>query len=59
LVPPGEGLSGVAQTSLDIDDARRTVASVEPVLRDCGLTSATKAEYRRWVADRMERVGGW
>ena len=54
LVPPGEGLAGVAQSSLDIDDARRTVASVEPVLRDCGLASATKAEYRRWVEDRME-----
>lgn len=54
LVPPGEGLSGVAQTSLDIDDARRTVGSVEPVLRDCGLASATKAEYRRWVDNRMD-----
>ncbi len=58
LVPPGEGLAGVAQSSLDIDDARRTVASVEPVLRDCGLASATKAEYRRWVEDRKELIGG-
>jgi len=54
LVPPGEGLAGVAQSSLDIDDARRTVSSVEPVLKDCGLASATKSEYRRWVDDRME-----
>lgn len=58
LVPPGEGFAGVAQSSLDIDDARRTVASVEPVLRDCGLASATKAEYRRWVEDRMELIVG-
>ena len=58
LVPPGEGLAGVAQSSLDIDDARRTVASVEPVLRDCGLASATKAEYRRWVDNRMELIIG-
>jgi methylornithine synthase len=54
LVPPGEGLAGVAQSSLDIDDARRTVASVEPVLRECGLAPATKAEYRRWIEARME-----
>jgi methylornithine synthase len=58
LVPPGQGLVGVAQSNLDIDDARRTVASVEQVLRDCGLTSATRAEYRRWVEDRMERIVG-
>jgi methylornithine synthase len=58
LVPPGEGLAGVAQSSLDIDDARRTVSSVEPVLRECGLASATKAEYRRWVEERMERIVG-
>jgi len=58
LVPPGEGLAGVAQSSLDIDDARRTAASVEPVLRDCGLAAATKAEYRRWVEKRMERIVG-
>jgi len=54
LVPPGEGLAGVAQNSLDIDDARRTVSSVEPVLQACGLASATRSEYRRWVDDRME-----
>jgi methylornithine synthase len=58
LVPPGEGLAGVAQSSLDIDDARRTVSSVEPVLRECGLASATKAEYRRWVEERLERIVG-
>jgi len=58
LVPPGEGLAGVAQSCLDIDDARRTVASVEPVLRDCSLTSATKPDYRRWVENRMEQIVG-
>ena len=52
LVPPGEGLAGVAQSSLDIDDARRTVDSVEPILMACGLAKATKAEYRRWIKDR-------
>ncbi|MGD8362391.1 MAG: methylornithine synthase PylB [Gemmatimonadota bacterium] len=58
LVPPGQGFAGVAQSTLDIDDARRTVASVEPVIRECGLTAATGTEYRRWVEDRMERIRG-
>ena len=58
LVPPGEGLAGVAQNSLDIDDARRTVSSVGPILRDCGLAPATKGEYRRWMEDRMDLFRG-
>jgi methylornithine synthase len=32
LVPPGFGLAGVAQSSLDIADARRTTASIVPEL---------------------------
>ncbi len=58
LVPPGRGFAGVAQSVLDIDDARRTVASVEPVIRACGLTAATAGEYRRWVENRMEGIRG-
>ena len=37
IVPPGQGLAGVARSYLDIDDARRTVSSVLPVLAECGL----------------------
>jgi len=37
IVPPYRGLAGVAQSSLDIDDARRTTTSVLPVLEECGL----------------------
>ncbi len=58
LVPPGEGLAGVAQSILDIDDARRTVSSVETVLRDCGMVAAPKSEYRRWVERRMDGILG-
>lgn len=57
LVPPGEGLAGVAQTHLDIEDAGRTVSSVEPVLQECGLAAASREEYREWVEARMERIG--
>jgi methylornithine synthase len=57
LVPPGEGLAGVAQSSLDIEDALRTVACVEPVVRECGLVPASTAEYRRWVNARIASMG--
>ncbi len=40
IVPPQQGLAGVARSFLDIDEARRTVASVIPVLEECGLQSA-------------------
>jgi len=49
IVPPRQGLSGVAQSFLDIDDARRTTASVLPVLEDCGLQAAPLEEYLAWI----------
>lgn len=56
LVPPGEGWAGVAQSRLDIEEGRRTVASVGPVLKACGLEVATADEYRRWISRRMEEI---
>jgi methylornithine synthase len=55
IVPPGEGLAGVAQRELDIEAARRTVSSVAPVLEACGLAPATRNEHRRWME---RRIGG-
>ncbi len=48
IVPPRQGLAGVAQSFLDIDDARRTVDSVQPVLEKCGLRLATVEEYQKF-----------
>ncbi|MCX6580583.1 MAG: methylornithine synthase PylB [Candidatus Aminicenantes bacterium] len=48
IVPPRQGLAGVAQSFLDIDDARRTVDSVLPVLEKCGLKPATVEEYQKF-----------
>lgn len=56
LVPPGQGLAGVAQNSLDIEDARRTAGSVEPVLRSCGLQAASSDEYLCWIANHRKTV---
>jgi len=56
IVPPGEGLAGVAQHSLDIEDGRRTNASVLKVVKACGLRAATNAQYRDWVKQRRQII---
>jgi methylornithine synthase len=56
IVPPGEGLAGVAQHSLDIEDGRRTNASVLKVLEKCGLRSATNEEYQDWMERRRQLI---
>jgi methylornithine synthase len=56
LVPPGQGLAGVAQNSLDIEDARRTVESVEPVLLSRGLQAASLDDYVAWLNARKRTV---
>ena len=52
LVPPGQGLAGVAQGSKDIETGRRTVAGIAATLRECRLAPATAAQYRSWMARR-------
>lgn len=61
LVPPGEGLTGVAQSELDIEAGGRSVAGILPVMAACGLSPATTAAYRKWIENRrrtvMDRTG--
>jgi len=56
LVPPGFGLAGVAQNSLDIADARRTTARILPELEKLGLQSASTKDYLIWVEDRRRQI---
>ncbi len=56
LVPPGFGLAGVAQNSLDIADARRTTASILPELEKLGMQSASTEDYLIWVEDRRRQI---
>jgi methylornithine synthase len=56
LVPPGFGLAGVAQNSLDIADARRTAASIVPELEELGLEVASLDDYASWVQDRRRQI---
>ncbi len=45
IIPPMEGLMGVAQNKKDVDDGGRSVAEVISILETMGLRSATKEEY--------------
>ncbi len=53
IIPPGRGLAGVARSSLDIDDSRRTTAGVVPVLEENGLVSGTCGAYQNWLHGRI------
>ncbi|MBC2713141.1 MAG: methylornithine synthase PylB [Desulfosarcina sp.] len=57
LVPPGQGLAGVAQSALDIEDGRRTVEGIAQTLRTCGLAPATARQYRDWIREQ-KRISG-
>jgi len=57
IVPPGSGLAGVAQHSLDIEDGRRSIAAVLKVVKDSGLRPASEDEYRSWIKDRHRVTG--
>ena len=54
LVPPDYGLSGVAHSELDIENANRTMAGIRPVLEACHLTAAKSEDYLAWVRARQE-----
>jgi methylornithine synthase len=56
IVPPGEGLAGVAQYALNIEEGKRTMASVLNVLETAGLKPATNKEYQNWVKQRQHAI---
>ncbi|MBT6338948.1 MAG: hypothetical protein HOJ48_06580 [Desulfobacula sp.] len=55
IVPAGNGLAGVAQNSLDIEDSKRTVAQVEKILLSCGDYEIARPEiYKSWINQRKK-----
>lgn len=56
LVPSGLGLAGVAQSSLDIAEAKRTPASIRMELEKLGMRAASAEDYRNWIADRRKKI---
>jgi methylornithine synthase len=57
LVPPGFGLAGVAQNSLDIAEAKRTASSIRPVLERLNLRAAAAEDYQNWMQTRRAIIG--
>lgn len=58
IVPPGQGLSGVAESFLDIEEGNRTVESVTATLEVNGLRKGSEKEYRAWLEGRREKLRG-
>lgn len=58
IIPPQEGLMGVSQSTLDIDEGGRTVAETIPIIENLGLKAATAASYQAWVEDRKKMHQG-
>ena len=56
IVPPEKGLAGVANHSLDIEDSRRTLAHILPILKTCGLETALPEDYRAWIQNRQHAL---
>jgi methylornithine synthase len=56
LVPPGMGLGGVANASLDIEEARRTPAGISSVLAESGLRTAGLQDYVQWMTRRRSEA---
>ncbi len=54
LIPPGQGLAGVAQSALDIEDGKRTAAGIQSVLKENGLEPASDDEYSVWLRRRLK-----
>ncbi|WP_409969970.1 methylornithine synthase PylB [Bengtsoniella intestinalis] len=54
IIPPEEGLAGVAHAECDIDEGNRTIASIQEIIKDCGLEGADVADYTRWIAKRKQ-----
>jgi len=49
IIPPKEGLMGVAQSTKDIDDGGRTVEGVRSILSEMGIEIATAKDYSAYI----------
>ena len=56
LVPPDQGLAGVANHSLDIETSGRTPESVSLVLHTCDLQAAHRDDYAAWMTQRKSKI---
>jgi methylornithine synthase len=54
IIPPNQGLQGVSQSTLDVDEGGRSVSGITPVLKECGLKPAAVESYKNWVDQRKQ-----
>jgi methylornithine synthase len=55
LIPPAMGLSGVSQATLDINEGKRTLGGILPLLNAAGLELATADDYGSWVREERKK----
>lgn len=56
VVPPNQGLAGVANASLDIEESRRSMEWILPILEGAGLEVASQEAYQAWMDSRHRRI---
>ncbi len=57
IIPSEDGLLGVSQSTLDIEEGGRTVAGIVPVLERCSLQTATLQQYLEWIKSEKHNGG--
>lgn len=57
IIPAEEGLAGVSQSKLDIDNGSRSLTQVLPMVKECGLRLGTQAEYQGFMTKEQSRGG--
>lgn len=55
IIPPEQGLTGVASSCPDSGESQRTLENIFPVLETCGLEPARSEEYNSWIQARQKR----
>ncbi len=56
LIPPQEGLAGVSQSKLNIDDGCRTLEQVLPIVQACNLSLGTHKQYEDFIMKEQLRA---
>jgi len=49
IIPPNKGFMGVSQSTLGVDEGRRTASAVKGVLKEMGLKAASHETYGEWM----------
>jgi methylornithine synthase len=56
LIPPEEGLAGVSQSELDIDNGSRSLNQIIPIIRECGLELGSHKKYQKYILKNQSTV---